>query len=123
MTHIWFSRDKILGNVPISRGKLLRSAAKPPVFVQDAERTAGWVFGLQLDDPADICYRVRRKPHQAWMETTDNVHEISSTQDAPSRSKDLIYIYVQLSRIGKDEPALTLHLYRRDEGKWAWRSY
>jgi hypothetical protein len=123
MICIWFSRDRIFRNIPISRGKLSRDAAKPPIFVQGDGRPEGCVFGLRLDDQADVCYRARRKPHQAWIETAGDVREITSTQDAPTRSKDLIYIYVQLSRIGKDEPALTVHLYRRDEEKWGWRSY
>lgn len=123
MLDIWFSRDRILRNIPISRGRLPRDAAQPPIFLGSQGKLNDCVFGLQLNDPADIFYRPRRKPHQAWIETTDNVREITSTEDSPVRSKDLMYIYVQLSRIGKDEPALTLHLRRLDEGKWDWRSY
>jgi hypothetical protein len=111
MVDMWFSRDRILRNIPISRGRLPRDAAEPPIFVGRQGELIDCVFGLQLDDPADIFYRVRRKPHQAWIEPTDDVHKITTTQDSPNRSNHLMYIYVQLSRIGKDEPALTLHLY------------
>jgi hypothetical protein len=125
MYQISFSRGRILHNIPVSRGILPRNAAKPPILVESQAKGKfdNWVFGLRLDSSADIYYRARRKPHQAWMETAGNIHEIAITMDEPKRSKDLMYIYVQLSRIGKDEPALTVHLYRFDEGKWAWRSY
>jgi hypothetical protein len=121
MTIITFSRSRIRDNIPISRRQLPRSAAKAPISI--GGNGDNWVFGVRLDDPGTAFYEATRRPHQAWIETSDNFHKIDDTEDAPARSGDFIYIYVQLRWIGSEKPALTAHFYRREGSKWAWRSY
>lgn len=117
------SRDRIKGNIPISRRQLPRSSAKPPIGLQ-RRGCDQWVYGVDLADPSKIYYEHGRKPHSIWIDTTDNVAKIDSTIDAPYKNKDLLYLYIQLQFLKKGKrPPLTVHLYRCENAKWDWRSF
>src|SRR3954454_13115808 len=126
-TCISFCRDRIRHNIPIGRGLLPRYEARPPIFVETIG-PGDWFVGVDIADEAEVFYLPpETKPrHKAYL-TTDasvrTIRDLECTVDAPKRNKNLIYIYVQTTRIPKGEkPPLTVHLHCREAERWVWRS-
>jgi len=130
LTLVSFSRDKILGNIPFSRGLSTRS--EPPIRVLRGKVRVGWTYGLELSGPAEVLYRVDRSP-SAWLETNGRVTRRgrNGTCDHPGWRRECTYVYVQLSRIARNKkrfregfpvlPPLTARSRCSRGGKWRSR--
>lgn len=131
-----FSRDRILRNIPVSRallaGREPATRSRPPIRVLCEKGREDWVYGVELFGPAEIYYRLDRRP-SAWLETRSRIVLLprNATCDNPSWRQEFTYLYVQLSRIAGNRkraelglgplPPLTARSWFSGDGKWKSR--